>query len=162
MHVPCVRRLWAGVQITAAALFTSVRTAAGGGRRHEPEVYPRPDGSVYVCGEPALPALPATPDDVHVHDETADAVVAHCAVAAPALAAAAVRERSACFLPSTADGLPILGAVAGVRGAYVATGHSCWGILNAPGTGAAMAELIVDGRAACVDLAPFDPARFQD
>ena len=150
------------MQITAAALFTSVRTAAGGGRRHDPEVYPRPDGTVYVCGEPGHPALPATPDDVHVHDETADVVIGQCGIAAPPLATATVRERSACFLPTTADGLPMLGAVAGVRGAYVATGHSCWGILNAPATGAAMAELIVDGRAACVDLSPFDPARFVD
>lgn len=150
------------LQITATALFTSVRTAAGGGRRHEPEVYPRPDGTVYVCGEPEHPALPATADDVHVHDETADAVVEHCAVAAPPLAAARVQRRSACFLPSTADGLPMLGAVEGVGGAYVATGHSCWGILNAPATGAAMAELIVEGRASCVDLSPFDPARFKD
>ena len=47
----------------------------------------------------------------------------------------------------------------GVEGAYVATGHSVWGILNAPATGEAMAELIVEGRARTVDLAPFDPAR---
>jgi glycine/D-amino acid oxidase-like deaminating enzyme len=44
-------------------------------------------------------------------------------------------------------------------GAYVATGHGPWGMLNAPATGLALAELIVDGRALCVDLAPFDPAR---
>jgi len=31
-----------------------------------------------------------------------------------------------------------------------------WGILNAPATGEAMAELIVDGAARAVDLAPFD------
>ena len=43
--------------------------------------------------------------------------------------------------------------------AYVATGHSVWGILNAPATGEAMAELIADGRARSVDLSPFDPSR---
>lgn len=42
----------------------------------------------------------------------------------------------------------------------IATGHSCWGILNSPATGAALAELIVDGKASIVDLTPFDPARF--
>lgn len=35
-----------------------------------------------------------------------------------------------------------------------------WGILWAPVSGLAMAELILDGAASCVDLAPFDPARF--
>lgn len=44
--------------------------------------------------------------------------------------------------------------------AVIATGHTCWGILNAPATGAALAELIVDGHSSSVDLSPFDPARF--
>ena len=54
----------------------------------------------------------------------------------------------------------MLGAVPGAPGAFVATGHSCWGILNAPASGLAMAELIADGEARCVDLKPFSPARF--
>jgi glycine/D-amino acid oxidase-like deaminating enzyme len=41
----------------------------------------------------------------------------------------------------------------------VATGHSVWGMLNAPATGEAMSELIMDGAARCVDLAPFAPGR---
>ena len=47
----------------------------------------------------------------------------------------------------------------GTSGAYVATGHGPWGMLNAPATGLALAELIADGAAASVDLEPFDPAR---
>jgi hypothetical protein len=52
-----------------------------------------------------------------------------------------------------------MGAVPGARDAYVATGHSVWGILHAPATGEAMAELILNGAASMVDLSPFDPAR---
>ena len=70
-----------------------------------------------------------------------------------------VKEQS-CHLPCAPDGLPVIGALPGAAGAYVATGHSCWGILNAPATGLAVAELIADGKARCVDLRPFDPARF--
>lgn len=33
----------------------------------------------------------------------------------------------------------------------------CWGILNGPGTGACMAELILEGQASSVDLEPFKP-----
>jgi glycine/D-amino acid oxidase-like deaminating enzyme len=55
--------------------------------------------------------------------------------------------------------LPLIGPVAGLEGAYVATGHSVWGILNAPATGEAMAELILDGTARSVDLSAFEPAR---
>ena len=43
--------------------------------------------------------------------------------------------------------------------AYVATGHGVWGILNGPATGEALAELIVDGAAATVDISPFATAR---
>ena len=59
----------------------------------------------------------------------------------------------------TQDGLPLIGPVPGIAGAYVATGHSVWGMLNAPATGEAMAELIVDGGASMVDIAPFAPGR---
>jgi glycine/D-amino acid oxidase-like deaminating enzyme len=48
-----------------------------------------------------------------------------------------------------------------VKGIYVATGHSVWGILNAPATGEAMAELIVDGVARTVDLSRFHPGRLR-
>jgi glycine/D-amino acid oxidase-like deaminating enzyme len=53
----------------------------------------------------------------------------------------------------------LIGCVPGVAGAYVATGHSVWGILNAPATGEAMAELIIDRAGRTVDLRPFDPGR---
>jgi glycine/D-amino acid oxidase-like deaminating enzyme len=49
--------------------------------------------------------------------------------------------------------------VPGVAGAYVATGHGPWGMLNAPATGLALAELMTEGQASSVDLGAFDPAR---
>lgn len=70
-----------------------------------------------------------------------------------------VTHRQACYRPVTDDGLPLIGRVPDVADAYVATGHGPWGMLNAPATGLALAELITDGRASLVDLAPFDPGR---
>ena len=75
------------------------------------------------------------------------------------LAGARVVRRQACYRPVTDDGLPLIGRVPGVGNAYVATGHGPWGILNAPATGLALAELISDGASASVDLRSFDPAR---
>jgi glycine/D-amino acid oxidase-like deaminating enzyme len=49
--------------------------------------------------------------------------------------------------------------VPGIASAYVATGHSVWGMLNAPATGEALAGLILDGVSGGVDLAPFAPGR---
>ena len=68
-----------------------------------------------------------------------------CARLSPVLAESKVLAQQACYRPVTQDGLPLIGPVPGMKGAYVATGHSVWGILNAPATGEAMAELIVEG-----------------
>lgn len=71
-----------------------------------------------------------------------------------------VVAEQACFLPCTDDGLPVIGEIPGVKNCYVATGHSCWGILNGPATGASLAELILEGKSTTVDLKPFTPTRF--
>ena len=60
--------------------------------------------------------------------------------------------QQACYLPTTTDGIPVIGALPGVKGAFVASGHGCWGILNSPATGAAVAEMLVDGKAKSLDL----------
>ena len=57
--------------------------------------------------------------------------------------------------------LPLIGKVSRIENAYVATGHNVWGILNAPATGEAIAELIVDGEGHTVDLTAFDPGRLR-
>lgn len=73
---------------------------------------------------------------------------------------ARVKAEQACFLPCTDDSLPVIGEVPGLKGCYVATGHSCWGILNGPATGAAVSELVLHGRATILDLTRFTPCRF--
>jgi len=124
-----------------------------------PELFPRTDGTTYVCGisgEEVLPIDPArvTPDGGAIYR-----LEAMCRAISPVLRSAKILARQACYRPVTRDGLPLIGPAPGVAGAYIATGHSVWGILNAPATGEAMAELIVDGAARGVDLAPFDPGR---
>ncbi len=48
--------------ISPQALF--VELEAEDGTVHAPEIYPRPDGTTYVCGLPGEAALPANPSDV--------------------------------------------------------------------------------------------------
>ena len=59
----------------------------------------------------------------------------------------------------TPDQRPILGA-AGPDGFYLDCGHSGTGFKTAPAVGLGMAELILDGAATSVDLAPFALERF--
>jgi glycine/D-amino acid oxidase-like deaminating enzyme len=139
------------------ALFMDYRTADG--RALEPEIIPRPDGTVYVCGMADRQPLPDSAEGVEV-SEAGCAILARAAgCASAALAAAPIERRQACYRPVTDDGLPLIGRVPGTAGAYVATGHGPWGMLNAPGTGLALAELIADGAARSLDLRPFDPSR---
>jgi len=143
--------------VPAHALFMDYRTADG--RALEPEIFPRPDGTVYVCGMADRQPLPESAEGVEV-SEAGCAILAGAACRVSArLAAAPIRQRQACYRPVVDDGLPLIGPIPGARGAYVATGHGPWGMLNAPATGLALAELIVDGEARSVDLRPFDPTR---
>ncbi len=124
-----------------------------------PEVFPRTDGTTYVCGISSESPVPLDPVDVAPDPGAIERLEAMCRAISPTLRDAKILARQACYRPVTEDGLPLIGAVPGVAGAYVATGHSVWGILNAPATGEAMAELIVDGAATTVDLSRFDPGR---
>jgi glycine/D-amino acid oxidase-like deaminating enzyme len=81
------------------------------------------------------------------------------AMVSPLLSDAEIVATQACYRPVTRDGLPMLGALPGIEGAYIATGHNVWGILNAPASGEALASLILDGQARGTDLSPFDPGR---
>lgn len=123
-----------------------------------PEIVPRADGTLYVCGLPGEGAMPVDPADVTPEPGGCERLRDATIRLVPALADAEVVAMQACWRPITADGLPLIGPVAGVAGAYVATGHSVWGMLNAPGTGEALAALIATGRAP-IDLAPFAPSR---
>lgn len=148
-----------GARIPAEALFLDYREASG--EALTPELFPRANGTTWVCAISSTGPLPIDPADV-APDENAHArLEALCRDISPVLAAAPIVARQACFRPVTEDGLPLIGAVPGVAGAYVATGHSVWGMLNAPATGEAVADLILDGAARQVDLTPFAPERLR-
>jgi glycine/D-amino acid oxidase-like deaminating enzyme len=143
--------------ISPHALF--VECEAEDGRVDTPEVFPRPDGTVYVCGLSSEAPLPVDPAAV-TSDAAAQArLKAMIRTFAPALADAEIIAAQACYRPVTRDGLPLLGRVPTVEGLYVATGHSVWGILNAPATGEAMAELLTERKARTVDISVFHPGR---
>jgi len=147
-----------GTKVPAEALFLECREANGAVQT--PELFPRADGTTYVCAISSERPLPIDPARVTPDPGALERLQAMCSELSPALATAKILARQACYRPITRDGLPLIGPVAGIEGAYIATGHSVWGILNAPATGEAMAELIIDGAAHSVDLSAFDPARF--
>jgi D-amino-acid dehydrogenase len=78
---------------------------------------------------------------------------------APGLAAAGVHEMRVGLRPLSSDMAPVLGAVPGLEGAYLATGHGPSGLQLGPYSGKLVCDLLA-GRRPEVDLAPFDVARF--
>eukprot|EP00304_Pavlova_gyrans_P012076 CAMPEP_0206047442 /NCGR_PEP_ID=MMETSP1466-20131121/21274_1 /ASSEMBLY_ACC=CAM_ASM_001126 /TAXON_ID=44452 /ORGANISM="Pavlova gyrans, Strain CCMP608" /LENGTH=360 /DNA_ID=CAMNT_0053422457 /DNA_START=1 /DNA_END=1083 /DNA_ORIENTATION=+ len=127
----------------------------------DPEVYPRPRGEVYVTGFPDAPGLvKEMPGAVEVRAEVANRLESVGRELSTELRDAPRTKAQSCHLPICSDGMPVIGPLPKAPGVFVATGHSCWGILNAPATGKALAELIIDGKASCVSIDAFAPGRF--
>lgn len=132
------------------------------------EVYPRPDGTIYICGiggsdyistsdlqsSAFLSSCPPKPDRVTA------ATSAFHAMSSTYAQQGELQTVQACMRPCPPDALPYMGTIPGYNGAYINAGHNCWGIAWAPACGKAMAELVLDGECTCLDLSPFDPARF--
>jgi glycine oxidase len=115
---------------------------------------PRRDGTIYAGAtmENAGFDRRVTLDGLREVLETARAIL-------PALRDAEVIGTGAGLRPSSADGLPILGALPGAENLYVATGHFRNGVLMSLITARLMTELILHGEPS-MSLAPFSPRRF--
>lgn len=139
------------------ALFAQYTDGSGGCR--EPEVYPRED-EVYVCGGAEALDLPEDAGGVMVKDGDVRVLEEFARGVSEELAGAEITARQSCYLPLSPDGNPVVGAVEEVGGLFVAAGHGCWGILNSPATGKAVAEMVVHGESTSIDATAFSPARF--
>ena len=139
----------------------------------DPEVYVRPDKTAYCTGFPEQPrVVTEKPGEEEVRKDKIESIVQSVREASGgrnksaggALESDPVLEQ-ACYLPSTNDGLPVMGAlpesVTGGTGCYIATGHTCWGILMGPASGESMASLIATGKSEYVNLQPFTPSRYR-
>ncbi|GAV52997.1 hypothetical protein ZYGR_0AI02790 [Zygosaccharomyces rouxii] len=148
--------------VSPYAIFTELKV--GKNQYFSPEMYARKD-EVYICGEgDTLVELPETSDAVEVVREKCDELYRYVAKLSNNLSGGHVLKRQACYLPvlnvPTSSG-PLVGET-NVDGLYVASGHSCWGINNAPGTGKVMAELLLEGEAHSADISALDPSLYFD
>ncbi|KAJ7481719.1 FAD dependent oxidoreductase [Mycena latifolia] len=147
-----------GVDIAPYVLFTEIT----GNSVVTPEIYARPDGTVYACGPGDDSPLPENVDDVAVDPTACVRLLQNVSAISEELRAGTVEVRQACFLPvSSIGGGPIIGDAPQIaKGVFIATGHTCWGISNAPGTAKAMAELVLEGKIRCTNLKKLHPSKF--
>ncbi|KAL9191159.1 hypothetical protein ACHAXT_000865 [Thalassiosira profunda] len=119
----------------------------------DPEVYPRPDGDAYITGFPDSATIVAeSPGEEEVRPEVVNRLIDATKKTISELGDIPPHTEQSCYLPTTAEGVPVIGEVPGVKGAFVASGHGCWGILNGPATGEAVAEMLAEGKAKHLDL----------
>lgn len=162
------------------------RAKMGQKRKHkgnvDPEVYARPFNEVYACGMPyphldtqctanittgepdtAIP-LPDTADQVEFNEAQCDDIISYIGTISPVLGAAPIKTKQACYLPRHMrfgqESGPLVGKTT-VPGLWVASGHTCWGIQNGPGTGKLMSEFIFDGKATSANVDKLDPRKFK-
>lgn len=166
-------------EVSPYAVFTDIqlpsdfvpehRAAMGQKRRHkgrvDPEIYARPFGEVYACGEPdTLIPLPDTADQVEHDEAQCDDLISYINTISPVLGSAPIKAKQACYLPRHMrfgqEGGPLIGKTT-IPGVWAAAGHTCWGIQNGPGTGKLMSEFIFDGAAKSADVDKLDPRKFK-
>jgi len=114
--------------------------------------------TVYICGEGNEDSEIVTelPGSVTCTSSSIDAMKKDACKLYAALDVDSIRD-AACHLPVviSATGNPIIGEIGRGTNCYVGCGHTCWGILQGPGTGKALAELIATGSCSCLDLSAF-------
>ncbi|KAI9482237.1 hypothetical protein LPJ78_001095 [Coemansia sp. RSA 989] len=143
-------------QIPAQAVFAEINGTVYSGE-DAIEIYPRPDGSVFICGE-ALddPEMPPHNPFEPVYSKRATGRLKQIVNdVTSALSFDMIQYGLACHLPVHAQGIPVISKVPSSKALYIAAGHGCWGILNGPATGLAVSELLVDGECTSLDLSNF-------
>jgi len=124
------------------------------------EIYARPNNEVYICsqGDFDVPLPPPT-DTVIVSTESCREITEAASSVSQLLQNGQVTGRRACYLPTMdakAGAGPLVGPT-GLEGLLLATGHSCWGVSNAPATGRVISEFIFDGEVSSAKIGNLDP-----
>lgn len=129
--------------------------------------YPRPDGTLYMSGVTEDPmVVEEKPGRVGANQDAAEKIKLLGKQLCAKLQDAEVLHSQACYMPVAGIGLPLIGALAECeRTVLLGTGHGPWGILNGPGTGLLLAEMVADGFASSLkaqEMSAFDPAHFSE
>ncbi|KAL9060754.1 MAG: hypothetical protein Q9162_000458 [Coniocarpon cinnabarinum] len=156
--------------VSAYALFTEInlpndfnrssKFPRAGTQTVAPEIYARPD-EVYACGEgDRLVPLPKTTADVQTDQSRCQDIIDQVGSISDELRDGEVTARQACYLPvsnGASNGGPWIGETK-TNGLVLASGHSCWGIQNGPGTGKCVSEVVMEGKVQSAKLGMLEPA----
>ncbi|KAF9511936.1 hypothetical protein BS47DRAFT_1486569 [Hydnum rufescens UP504] len=148
-------------ELTPHALFCTL--VLPDGSHGQPEFYPRPDRTLYVCsaGMSDQTPLPEYAEDVVHSEEGVRRLKERLRIVVRKEWIGDVLEsdnfiRQACYRPdSSKTHLPVIGKIG--DGLWVASGHEVWGILLGPGTGKVMSELLLEGKEKSANISSLRP-----
>ncbi len=110
------------------------------------------------------PGVPGRPYDTRVDDDWIEAVVAKARNRVPKVGELAI-DRPACWAglyEVSPDKHAILGAAPACPNLFFVNGCSGHGVMHAPALGQLLAEVMSDGAASTLDVAPLRPSRFSE
>ena len=130
-------------------------------KRIPPEIYSRPDGTIYSCGpsDDDIP-LPETSDLVEYSDEVCNTIFTDVSSISKEVRDGEVLIKQACYRPMVVGRAREIGPLVGrtdTKALWIAAGHDSWGIQNAPATGKVMSEMILEGAARSANVSSLDP-----
>merc|ERR1711907_20485 len=99
------------ITISGAALFLEISSKSG---TTSPEVYPRPNGQVYICEGASNIPLPPSASDILPEPgltETLQKIARHVSSNLDTEQTAKLILDQACYLPNSRDGIPLIGEV---------------------------------------------------
>jgi sarcosine oxidase subunit beta len=111
-------------------------------------------------GEPPERFVPGEFPPLEVPASLEPWVRARAAWRHPLFADLRIRNSWACYYEMTPDDHPVVGAVPGVAGLYIAAGFSGHGFMHSPATAQLVVEEMLDGRAHTLDIADLSLERF--
>lgn len=133
------------------------------------EVYPRPNGEIYVCGCGGSDHVKGSrlrkggdserPENVPADLSRTKIAVSSLSKVTSFVSADREFVSQACMRPCPPDSLPFIGSVPGYENLLIAAGHNCWGILWSAGTGLLVSELVA-GESPSINLSPYNPGRY--
>jgi glycine/D-amino acid oxidase-like deaminating enzyme len=103
------------------------------------EVYPRPDGTIYICGIGGSDYVPredlkegAFRETCEANPTRVEAAMASFRSMSSSYEKEGELDRSqACMRPCPRDAMPYMGAIPTYEGAYINAGHNCWYVCRA-------------------------------
>jgi glycine/D-amino acid oxidase-like deaminating enzyme len=98
------------------------------------EVYPRPDGTIYICGIGGSDYISKEELQGGAFREECDAKESRVQAASQSFQemsdlykkSGKLDRVQACMRPCPPDAMPYMGAIPGFEGAYINAGHNCW------------------------------------